>query len=350
MADGVPAQQQPQPQPPQPQQPQPQGTTSTGTAIGGTGEIKSVGLLNLTGMKSPEDLDRITAISSVGLVLVPQSLAPKLATIPTASTGGTIIVPDGQRLNVLTGQTTMTGEALAGPAGEDAALVVVGQLVVTSPVEKVGYQQLIVAGQVIAPRGSEGALGARIGQLLGQTLYYPYTEGARVEQIAGQPLGGGVLANVAGQETDILLSVGDLVITSPVPKLGYGRLVVVGNLVAPKDSESVLAPYVWTTGRAIYYSGQPRFFAGEDRFSRDFFDLLDGPVTLVLTGKFTVEPDVPRDLLRQKVTQIVLTGELAAPKDLVPVLQVLAADKVGKIAVLADKNEEDEEDEEEGAP
>jgi len=75
-------------------------------------------------------------------------------------------------------------------------------------------------------------------------------------------------------------------------------------------------------------------FTGADKFSADFFELLDGPVTLVLNGSFEVEPDVPRAIVRERVAAIVLKGELKASADLVPLLQVLAIHKQGVIGVL----------------
>ena len=47
------------------------------------------------------------------------------------------------------GQIVLSGEALAITDGDpDDILVIAGQLVITSPVHKVGYKQVIVAGQV----------------------------------------------------------------------------------------------------------------------------------------------------------------------------------------------------------
>ncbi|MBI3971158.1 MAG: hypothetical protein HY332_07690 [Chloroflexi bacterium] len=327
-------------------QPPSSGTVSSvGSAVGGVGEIKNLGVLDLTAMRSPEELDRITAIRNVGVVLVPESLAGKLATIPISSTGATVAIPEGQHVRLLTGQTLMGGEALANPAGEESnVLVVVGQLVLTSPVERVGYRQLIAIGQVVAPRGSEGPLGAGMTRLIGQALYYPYVAGAEVKVVTGgNRMSGEALANQGGREDDILLTTGRLVVTSPVERVGYRHIVALGDLFAPKDSEATLSPYVTTlSGRAMYYSGRPRFFEGKDRFARAFFELLEGQTTLVLIGKFVVEPDVPPELLRQKISEIVLAGSLRAPKGLIPVIQVLTTEKLGTIAALEENDQNGE--------
>lgn len=227
------------------------------------GEIKNLGHLDLTSMKSEEDLDRIKSIENVGSILVPESLMGRLAGIPMKNVGSTIPIPEGENVRLLTGQMKLTGEALANPGGEEDVLVVTGQLIITTPVERVGYRRLIISGQVIAPEGSEAALGAGVTRLTGQT---------------------------------------------------------------------------------VYYRGKPRFFVGNDRVGREFFELLDGPVTLIIAGNFVIERGVTRDLLREKVVQIVLAGNLKAPDELLPMVQVLAEEKAGNISSLDNEEEPEEED------
>jgi len=93
----------------------------------------------------------------------------------------TVPVPDGKTVRVMSGQVTLSGEALANANGpQDEVLVVAGQLIITTPVKHVGFAQLITMGQVLAPVGSETALGAGLSRMSGQVAYYPYTEGAAV--------------------------------------------------------------------------------------------------------------------------------------------------------------------------
>ena len=80
-------------------------------------------------------------------------------------------------------------------------------------------------------------------------------------------------------------------------------------------------------------------FVGNDRVGREFFELLDGPVTLIIAGDFEIEEGVPRDLFREKVAKIVLAGNLRAPADLLPLVQVLAEEKAGNISSLDDEDE-----------
>jgi hypothetical protein len=224
----------------------------------GSGGISNVGVLDLTGMKSAEELAGIGSISRVGVVLVPESLMSGLLAVPMEKIGATVPVPTGEHVKLVTGQMKTTGEALAGAGREDDVLVVAGQLLVTTPVERVGYREMIVAGQVYAPEGSEGALTAGISRL---------------------------------------------------------------------------------TGQVFYYAGKPRFFVGSERFGKGFFEVLEEPMAMILIGDFAIERGVPADLLKEKVSQILLAGNLQAPQDLLPLVQVLTVEKAGNISAL----EEDEE-------
>jgi hypothetical protein len=307
-------------------------------------EITNVGVLDLSGMESPEALNGVEQITNVGVILVPQPLVQKLSTIPMKNVGSTVPVPAGAKLKAFTGETVLSGEALANPDGSpDDVLVVTGELAITSPVRKVGYGHFIATGEVIAPEGSEAALGAGLTRLTGNVAYYPYTEGASVRVRAGsQQISGQDLANPAGQETDILLVAGTLAVTSPIERLGYQQLVVVGTLVAPPGSEQVLAGRVTTLGgQIVYASARLREFTGRDSFGRDFFEYLDEPVLLILTGHCTLEDDVTPDILKQKVAGIILTGHLVAPRSLVGMVQALTLAKTGRISASDDPQARD---------
>jgi hypothetical protein len=227
----------------------------------GLGGISNVGILDLTGMKSTEELAGIGSISRVGVVLVPESLMSGLLAVPMEEVGAIVPVPTGENVKLVTGQMKTTGEALADAGREEDVLVVAGQLLVTTPVERVGYSEMIVAGQVYAPEGSEGALTAGISRL---------------------------------------------------------------------------------TGQVFYYSGKPRFFVGSERFGRGFFEMLEGPMAMILVGDFAIEPGVPADLLKEKVSQILLAGDLQAPQELLPLVQVLTVEKAGNISAFEEGDEDEE--------
>jgi hypothetical protein len=305
------------------------------------GEINDVALLDLTSLRSAEELAGITRISDVAIVLVPESLMAAAVGIPMDDVAMVVPVPDGVEVRVHTGALVMGGEALAGPGVEQATLLVTGTLVLTSPVQKVAYRQVIVMGLVLAPYGSESALGTGLTRVTGSVDYYPYAEGQEIRVSTGQIRADGELfANPAGGPDDVLVVAGQLIVTGPVAKVGYRRVVVAGQMLAPRDSQRVLGPVTAVKGQLVWYSGQPRFFVGKERFGRSFFELLDRPLTLALVGSFEIDPDVPPELLRDKVTEIVLIGKLIAPRELVGVLQLLTTEKLGVITVAGDDDEQ----------
>jgi hypothetical protein len=304
------------------------------------GEIRDVAMLDLTPMTSAEDLAGITRISDVAIVLVPEALMAAVVGIPMDDVAMVVPVPAGVQVRTHTGALVMGGEALADPDAEDAALIVTGTLILTSPVQRVAYRQVIVIGLVLAPHGSESALGAGLTRVTGSVDYYPYAEGQEVKVSTGQLRAGGeVLANPTGGPDDVLVVAGQLIVTGPVTTVGYRRVVVAGQVLAPRDSQPVLGPAVTVKGQLVWYAGQPRFFLGKERFGRSFFELVDQPLTLALVGRFEIDPDVPASLLREKVQEITLLGRLIAPSQLVGVLQLLTTEKVGEITVAEDASQ-----------
>lgn len=298
-------------------------------------EIRDVALLDLTGAHSAAALEGVTRISRVATILVPESLLARLSSIPLDRVASTIPVPDGKKVKVFTGQITLSGEALANADTQDSQiLVIVGQLIITSPVQQVGYSDLIVVGQLVAPTGSETALGTGVSRLTGQVVYYPYTEGASIRLLSGTAVSGEALANTGGQPGDILLATSNLVITSPIAHVGYQQVLAIGHVVVPKDTDpTALARITPVGGQVATYTtaAPPRVFDGKDHFSAGFFELLDEPTTLVLDGSFSFDEDVPPELLRQKVASIIFDGRLRAPRRLIPVLQLLSVVRDGVI-------------------
>jgi len=297
-------------------------------------EIRKVALLDLTGANSADVLDNVTRISHVATILVPESLLGKLMSIPMDSVAATVPIPDGKRVKVMSGQIVLSGEAFSAPDTDaNEVLVVAGQMVITSPVQQGVQQEVVAVGQVIAPQGSETGLGAALRRMSGQVVYYPYTPGANVKVLTGHTrMSGADLANANGHSSDVLVTVGSLLVTSAGESFGYGHLVAVGPVIAPRETEAMLSGRVTSLGPGVvYYSATPRFFDGKETFYGGFFELLEEPITLVLDGKFTFADDVTPVQLKEKVREIVFDGKLIAPRALVPMLQLLATQRDGRI-------------------
>jgi hypothetical protein len=164
-------------------------------------------------------------------------------------------------------------------------------------------------------------------------MYYPYVDGANVRVLMGGAVSGEAFANASGEATDMLLSIGPLVVTSPISRLGYGQVMAFGPVVVSRDTPSeLLERIVALSGQLVTYTPPVRVFDGKDHFSAGFFELFEQPITLVLDGKFSIDEDVTPELLRHKVAGIVLDGKLTAPRRLVPMLQVLCIARDGRIS------------------
>jgi hypothetical protein len=124
-----------------------------------------------------------------------------------------------------------------------------------------------------------------------------------------------------------------------VATVGYRRIVVAGQVLAPQDAQAVLGPALVVKGQLAWYTGQPRIFVGKETLGRSFFELLDRPLSLALVGRFEIDSDVSPDLLREKIQDITLVGKLVAPRQLVGLLQFLTTEKIGTITVAHNDHE-----------
>jgi hypothetical protein len=189
---------------------------STSSAIGlgqaTAGSISSIGLLDLTHVTSPDQLDQATDISSVGVILVRESVAARLGTIPMQKVGAIATVPDGAKLVRHAGTVRWTGEALGAAGHEDEILVLAGVAIITTPVERIAYRSLIVVGVLLAPEGSEQALSA--ASVTGSVAYYP--AGAALRVVFGAERYGREFFDYLPEPVNLVV-MGDLVIEADVP-------------------------------------------------------------------------------------------------------------------------------------
>ncbi|HET6319206.1 MAG TPA: hypothetical protein VFG86_22350 [Chloroflexota bacterium] len=296
-------------------------------------EIRNVALLDLTGAEAGAALEGVTRIVNVATILVPQSLVPKLSSIPLERVAATVPIPDGRRVRVFSGQITMAGEARAAPAdGVEETLVITGQLILTSPCTEVG-RDVVVMGQVVAPSGSEAGLGRALRNMTGQATYYPYTPGARVFAISGGQMAGEALASLGGQPEDLPLITGSLILTSKPESVGYNSVIVLGNVLVPRGGEATLYGRVLPQGgRIIAYDAPTRVFDGSYSIGATFFEMLPEPITLVIDGHCTIDADVTPEMVRDKVRGLVFDGHLTAPRTVLGALQAVALSLDGKLS------------------
>ncbi|MFD1675908.1 hypothetical protein [Alicyclobacillus fodiniaquatilis] len=214
------------------------------------GKIMNVGFLDLRGVRSAEEFSRIESIMNVGMILVQEDQMAYVGTVPMENVGGIVPVPVGPDVKILSGQMEISGESLAAQGDENTILVLAGQLILTSPVTAL-KSQLVVAGQLLAPRASESVIGAKLQYSAGQILYYK--------------------------------------------------------------------------------GGTPRMLVGNNTITADFLEMASDPLTLILIGDTRFTSEVTVDLLRNKVHDLVLIGNVHAPLRLHGALQYLASTKVGDL-------------------
>jgi hypothetical protein len=282
-------------------------------------------------LTSPEELAPISRIEDVALVIVPESLAAAYAAIPSSNVASTIYVPGGANVRVHTGVLVAGGDGL-GLA--DDVLIVVGMLLITSPVTNPVPKRIYVIGSALAPRGSESPLGQALASGSGGVSYYPYAEGQDVKILSGQvKLSGAMLANPAGSpDDDIFVAAGQVVVTGEVTTVGYRSVVISGQFVGPAASRDTIEPVAHIQGQAAWYEGDsPRIFNADATLTAEFFRALAHPVGLVVFGDLAVAAGVTETLMREKITSIIVFGDATAPPELVGVLQALTTDVFGDI-------------------
>jgi hypothetical protein len=292
--------------------------------------VRDEAILDLSHLTEPGQLAAISRIEDVALVIVPESLAAAYATIPTVGVASTLYVPSGVNVRLQTGSLTVGGDGLGA---ENDVLVVIGLLLITSPVTGPVPKRIYVVGAVLAPNGSEQALGQALAGGTGGVAYYQYADGQQVKVLSGQvKLSPAVLANTAGRPDDILVVAGEVVITGEVNSVGYGLTLIAGQLAAPAASRDVLEPAIQTQGQVTWYEGaNPRVFNGSASIGPDFLRLLPGPTSLVVLGDLTLEETVTEAALQEKVAGLAVFGDVIAPAGLIGVVQFLATDVFGDI-------------------
>jgi hypothetical protein len=300
--------------------------------VADNGVLRDQGLLDLSHLRAPEDLAGITRIEDVGTVVIRESLAGAYASIPSEDVGATIYVADDAEVRFHTGLLTVGGDGLGA---ENDVLIVTGLLVITSPVTGVVPRRIHVVGTIVAPKGSESTLGRVLGSIVGSVSYYRYTENVDIRVLSGQvKLSGAMLANHSGTPDDLLLTAGQIVVNGSVGRIGYARIIAAGQFIAPASTQDVLEPYLDLQGQAVWYKAATPWVVMDDiEVGADFFRLLEEPVSAVVLGDLTISAGVTEDAIREKVVDLTILGDVTAPAEIVPILQVRATDIYGSIRV-----------------
>jgi len=146
-----------------------------GSGLGSPEEmLVVVGVLVITGQVTGELPKRI---SVVGSVFAPQGSEAALGRVFGGGFGTVTYYrceegPDSPHVKLLSGQVRLTGAGLANPAGRPSdILIAAGQVVITGEVGPIGYREILVAGQVVAPAAAQGELETRM-DAQGQTVWY----------------------------------------------------------------------------------------------------------------------------------------------------------------------------------
>jgi len=187
-------------------------------------------------------------------------------------------------------------------------------------------------GLVLVPEHLAGVLaGLSISDVGGVV---PIPQDGEVKCLIGQARITGAMLE-AGNPEAILVIAGQAFITGDVKRVGYKEIRVFGQLFAPRSGEAAIsAKLAQLNGQNFFLPSDARTFMGEETVGKEFLELLEAPIALVVMGSLTFGSDVTRELLRSKVTEIVLMGSIQAPADLVPLVQVLTKEKMGQINAL----------------
>jgi len=132
--------------------------------------MQNMPVVDLSGVRSREEVAGLR-IHNVAVVLVPADLPDLLRDADCENVALILPVIAGTTLESRTGDMELSGDSLAG-GDEHAILLLVGRIVVTSEVTKVGYRGLILVGEPILPRSAQRALAGKIINQTGHVVYY----------------------------------------------------------------------------------------------------------------------------------------------------------------------------------
>lgn len=197
--------------------------------------------------------------------------------------------------------------------------------------DEIGADKITNSGTLVVPERLIPELTKRDFRNSGVLI--PVPDGVRVElakssmHVSGEEL-------ASGDENAILIIGGSLYVTSPVEKVGYREIRASGKVYIPQGSEAVVrAKLGHVSGPTLgyRYPSGAKIAAPDEMIGRAFLEALPGPTPLIVFGTVRIQDDVTAELLRDKISEIVLVGTASATRELTPVIQALVTQKFGEI-------------------
>lgn len=221
----------------------------------------------------------------------------------------------------------------AAPQGRIGNTAFVDFTGLSKPEDLAGITEIYNTAAVLVPEALAPAVAQIPLKNVGQVVYIP--DGKKVVVRAGMTqLSGDVLENRNGDPNDIMVLIGQTEITSVPVRVGY-ELIVIGMLVAPEAARDRITPAMRNVaGQTLFYRGSGlRMFLSEVSLDREYFDFLPEQNALAVIGEVTIESDVTKEALQQKVSDIIVLGEIRIPRHLRSLVQALARVQFGSITV-----------------
>ena len=217
------------------------------------------------------------------------------------------------------------------PSGQISEMGILNLLSAKVPEDIAGINSISNVGVVLIPEHLAACLAKIPMTDVGSIASIP--TGENINLLIGQiTLTGEALAG--GDPEKILVVVGQLLIKNVVEAVGYKGIHAIGQICAIRGSEGPLgAKLIHLNGQIIYLPANPRFFMGSETIGKEYLELLPEAEPLVIMGELTIEKEVPAELLKSKIPEIVLMGLIKVPKHLHPLVQVLTKEKMGEIEI-----------------
>jgi len=201
-------------------------------------------------------------------------------------------------------------------------------------VAELGADKIINTGTLVVPERLMPELTKL--DFTNSGILIPVPDGVRVERWhADMYASGEDLAS--GDENAILFIAGALYVTSPVERVGYREIRPAYTTYIPKGSEDVIRAKIGhLSGPTFSYRYPPgaRAIVTDETIGRAFLEMLPEPTPLMVCRELTFSNDVTVEVLRKKITEIILLGgTICTTANLLPAIQLLTTQRYGDGAI-----------------